>query len=109
MSEMEGSGTKGQTQYDFFFGVIYEAEKSITFRPLDKTYAKIGRETVDEDMLLMRAKGLNEKDRQKIQELIDAPSGWIYINNGHGIIVKVKNGKYQGFSTHGYRNDLHGV
>ena len=48
-------------------------------------------------MLMFRAAGLTDSDREKIQELIDSPSGWIFINNGHGIIVKVKNGREQGF------------
>ena len=89
---MMGSGTRGQTQYDFFFGVHYKAEHQY-----ERDTVRIGRETVDEDMLMLRAAGLTDSDREKIQELIDSPSGWIFINNGHGIIVKVKNGREQGF------------
>ena len=89
-----GTGTRGQTQYDFFYGIIYKKD---SLKPMNH-YAKVGRETVDEDMLMYRAESLGEDDKEKIQELIDAPSGWIYINNGHGIIVKVENGYTQGFT-----------
>tara|TARA_R100000152_G_C6781865_1_gene217407 strand:+ start:5795 stop:6091 length:297 start_codon:yes stop_codon:yes gene_type:complete len=87
-----GTGTDGRTSYDFFFGVYYKKEHQY-----ERDTVRIGHEKVDEDMLLFRAASLPDSDKEKIQELIDSPSGWIYINDGHGIIVKVKNGREQGF------------
>ena len=90
---MMGTGTDGRTSYDFFYGVFYKQEHLLDKRD----HVRLGHEKVDEDMLLLRAKSLPDSDKDRIRELIESDSGWIYINDGHGLIVKVENGRPQGF------------